>query len=236
MRGIALSETCLPWDTFSIVDLTLDPKVQVSTGFGPEITKTLALIFNFTLDLSFPDDRQWGALSANGTWTGMVGQLVSKKVDICSSSLSISLQRGMDMDFTQPILIDQITLVGQVGVSPSLNVWAFITVFSGTTWLFIWTSLVVLGVLFLSVKLLSVDPLEHESDQETFRMINCIGMIGMLLLQLNYPIHLQSYSAKLVHYVICWTCFLYFVFYTAVMTSEFTALSPPAKLESLRVR
>ena len=200
LRGIALSETCLPWGTFSIVNLSLDPKSQVSTGFAPEITKTLALMFNFTLDLSFPDDRQWGGLSANGTWTGMVGQLVSKKADISSSSLSISHQRHMAIDFTQPILLDQITLVGQVGISASLNVWAYVTVFSGTTWFLIWVNLIILGLLFLSVKLVSVDPLVHESGQEPFGLVNCAGMIGMLLLQMSYPIHLQSWSAKFIHF------------------------------------
>ena len=39
-------------------------------------------IMNFTYTLRKPPDGQWGSLTKNGTWTGMVNELLHKKADI----------------------------------------------------------------------------------------------------------------------------------------------------------
>ena len=38
---------------------------------------------NFTYSVVEPPDGQWGAIRPDGTWTGMVGLLQEKKVDLC---------------------------------------------------------------------------------------------------------------------------------------------------------
>ena len=38
---------------------------------------------NFTYAVTEPPDGQWGAIRPDGTWTGMVGMLQEKKVDLC---------------------------------------------------------------------------------------------------------------------------------------------------------
>ena len=44
---------------------------------------------NFTYYMTKPSDGQWGAISADGTWSGMVGQLQRGDVDICKKISSI---------------------------------------------------------------------------------------------------------------------------------------------------
>ena len=37
---------------------------------------------NFTYSVTEPPDGQWGSLRPDGTWTGKVGMLQEKKVDL----------------------------------------------------------------------------------------------------------------------------------------------------------
>ena len=39
-------------------------------------------LMNFTFTLSRPADFQWGAIQLNGSWSGMVGELATEKIDI----------------------------------------------------------------------------------------------------------------------------------------------------------
>ena len=60
---------------------------QLPRKFVPK--KFLAIIFslqnllNFTYKLRPPPDRQWGAKRADGSWTGIIGELDEKRADIC---------------------------------------------------------------------------------------------------------------------------------------------------------
>ena len=64
---------------------------------------------NFTVVLSRPPDNEWGVRQgqsgADGTpsswsWTGMVGQLARKEVDVCVAGLTIDARRQAVIDFT----------------------------------------------------------------------------------------------------------------------------------------
>ena len=50
-------------------------------------------MMNFTYTVTEPPDGQWGAIRPDGTWTGMVGMLQEKKVDLCMRH-SICIYRG----------------------------------------------------------------------------------------------------------------------------------------------
>ena len=97
-----------------IADLSRDPSLQRHTGFIPEVIWRLSANLNFTVQLTFPPDGQWGSINESGIWTGMVGELKRGKADISSGALSIITQRAQVIDFTQPVLLDTITLTSQV--------------------------------------------------------------------------------------------------------------------------
>ena len=55
---------------------------HLHNGMFVEVFKELSDLLNFTYTVTTPPDGQWGALKEDGTWSGMVGQLETKKVDI----------------------------------------------------------------------------------------------------------------------------------------------------------
>ena len=40
---------------------------------------------NFTYEMTKPPDKQWGAIKSDGTWSGMIGMLIRKEIDIGKS-------------------------------------------------------------------------------------------------------------------------------------------------------
>ena len=51
-------------------------------GTFVEIFQELSEMLNFSYTVSTPPDGQWGSKKDDGTWSGMVGQLETKIVDI----------------------------------------------------------------------------------------------------------------------------------------------------------
>ena len=47
-----------------------------------EVFKELSELLNFTYTVTIPPDGEWGSMKDDGTWSGMVGQLETKIVDI----------------------------------------------------------------------------------------------------------------------------------------------------------
>ncbi|KAF2363882.1 Ionotropic glutamate receptor L-glutamate and glycine-binding domain [Trinorchestia longiramus] len=54
---------------------------------------------------SLSPDRQWGTRHKNGSWSGMVGELMAGRVDIITSTLSLTYERSLDVDFLIPLSI-----------------------------------------------------------------------------------------------------------------------------------
>ena len=50
-------------------------------GIFVDIYKELSMLLNFSYTVTTPPDFQWGNIKSDGTWTGMVGQLVTREVD-----------------------------------------------------------------------------------------------------------------------------------------------------------
>ena len=58
---------------------------------------------NFTYTLIKPPDGQWGAIQADGTWSGMVTLLQNEIIDIAPTDFTVTQERSAVMTFANPI-------------------------------------------------------------------------------------------------------------------------------------
>ena len=80
-------------------------QIILDRGIFAEVFNELTKLLNFSYTTIVPPDGEWGALKDDGTWSGMVGQLHTKRVDIgillvdCMMNLSTNqdlfLQRSL---------------------------------------------------------------------------------------------------------------------------------------------
>ena len=59
-----------------------DSKGSLFEGMFAEIFDSLRELMNFTYSLKEPPDGEWGAQRADLSWTGMIGMLETKSVDV----------------------------------------------------------------------------------------------------------------------------------------------------------
>ncbi len=51
-------------------------------GFLPDVLNELRVVLNFTYDARVPEDRSYGRKDKDGKWSGIVGMLQRREVDI----------------------------------------------------------------------------------------------------------------------------------------------------------
>ena len=68
-------------------------KAILDRGIFVDIFKELSNMLNFSYTTTPPPDGKYGALKEDGTWSGMVGQLHDKRVDIGKLSVSCKINR-----------------------------------------------------------------------------------------------------------------------------------------------
>ncbi|GFV60958.1 lig_chan-Glu_bd domain-containing protein [Trichonephila clavipes] len=70
---------------------------------------TCVLLCRYTVKEA--DNRLYGMLREDGTWSGMIGELVNKSVDMGVGDLSWTLDRSTAADLTSPVFPETVTFI-----------------------------------------------------------------------------------------------------------------------------
>ncbi|XP_051717071.1 glutamate receptor ionotropic, kainate 4 isoform X1 [Ctenopharyngodon idella] len=123
-------------------------------GFCVDMLKELADILKFKYRIRLVGDGLYGVPGANGTWTGMVGELISRKADLAVAGLTITAEREKVIDFSKPFMTLGISIMYRVHIGRRPGYFSFLDPFSPGVWLFMLLAyLAVSCVLFLVARL-----------------------------------------------------------------------------------
>ncbi|XP_071540846.1 probable glutamate receptor [Panulirus ornatus] len=130
----------------------LSQKAGEPLSFGGPLAQLLQLLahnFNFSYTFVRPPDGKWGTKEADGSWSGMVGMVGRKEVDLGLGPFGVSATRAEVVDFTRSVLIDTLRIMGGVG-RPEVDPWGFLLPLGPLVWTAILAALlVVTGVVWL---------------------------------------------------------------------------------------
>ncbi|CAH8576987.1 unnamed protein product [Schistosoma turkestanicum] len=124
--------------------ITENGEIINATGFAIDILNELAIHFNFSYRLFTPQNGTYGSLDDNGNWDGMMGELVSGRVDMIAAGLTFSPRRSNYVEFIGPIVEDTVGIL----VKPSITSDFFFQMFhlfQFNVWIAIISSVVILG-------------------------------------------------------------------------------------------
>ncbi|CAC5371233.1 GRIK3 [Mytilus coruscus] len=79
-------------------------------GLCIDLLKELSRDLNFTYQIVTSPDGEWGRF-VNMSWTGMIGQLERREVDLTVTPLSIQEERERVMDFTLGFFVDALLII-----------------------------------------------------------------------------------------------------------------------------
>ncbi|XP_062421699.1 glutamate receptor ionotropic, kainate 5 isoform X2 [Pungitius pungitius] len=123
-------------------------------GFCVDMLKELADILKFSFKIKLVNDGQYGAPEPNGSWTGMVGELINRKADLAVAGFTITSEREKVIDFSKPFMTLGISILYRVQLGRKPGYFSFLDPFSPAVWLFMLLAyLAVSCVLFLAARL-----------------------------------------------------------------------------------
>ncbi|GLD59534.1 glutamate receptor ionotropic, kainate 5-like protein, partial [Lates japonicus] len=123
-------------------------------GFCVDMLRELADILKFSFKIKLVDDGLYGAPEPNGSWTGMVGELINRKADLPVAGFTITSEREKVIDFSKPFMTLGISILYRVHLGRKPGYFSFLDPFSPAVWLFMLLAyLAVSCVLFLAARL-----------------------------------------------------------------------------------
>ncbi|XP_068454935.1 glutamate receptor ionotropic, kainate 5-like, partial [Clinocottus analis] len=123
-------------------------------GFCVDMLRELSHTLKFSFRIKLVDDRVYGAPEPNGSWTGMVGELINRKADLAVAGFTITSEREKVIDFSKPFMTLGISILYRVHLGRKPGYFSFLDPFSPAVWLFMLLAyLAVSCVLFLAARL-----------------------------------------------------------------------------------
>ncbi|KAK7476115.1 hypothetical protein BaRGS_00032608 [Batillaria attramentaria] len=100
LSGIHLRVGINLWYPYVIATTRDDGSLEY-TGFCMDILKYLAEFHNFSYEMVVPPDGEWGDYR-DGNWTGLVGLIDRREVDMVVASIAYTAERSVVVDSTGP--------------------------------------------------------------------------------------------------------------------------------------
>ncbi|KAK6172970.1 hypothetical protein SNE40_016516 [Patella caerulea] len=158
----------------------------VYTGLTVELAELLADSLNCTFTFELPVDSDYGSKKENGDWTGMVGQLYRKEVDIVIADLVTTEDRTTVVDFIfPPFFVGSWGALYRTGIDMGVKWIKIFRPFQGYVYLTMLaaTVLVAMGIYVLAVYC-NGSPRGEGMGDIMFRMLNIIiSVFGVLFVR-----------------------------------------------------
>ena len=186
-------------------------------GFAVDLMDEISQLvgFNYTLQLV----SGYGALTDNGSWNGMIGEILADRADLAIADLTINAQREQVVDFSMPFLDLGISILFVSAPSKSINLFSFMTPLSVEVWL-----LMLVGGISVSVSLYLISRMtpfetaeleESEGQSPFFSLRHCFWFSVSSWVQQGCDFQPHAISTRTI--ASAWW------FFTLIMISSYTA-------------
>ncbi|XP_070563525.1 glutamate receptor 2-like [Ptychodera flava] len=177
-------------------------------GYIPDLLKLLAEEVPFQYTLKLAKDGKYGTL-VNGTWTGMIGELISGDADMAAAALIISSRRQEVVDFSKPFMSPGLTLLQKKPSSGGFKVLAIFGPYEAAVWVCIMIASAVVAIL---VYILNRFSPQEASDH--FNVLNSFWFVFSTLMLQGYPKTPRPISVRFLS--IFWFAFVIIVLFVYV--------------------
>ncbi|XP_067046387.1 glutamate receptor 4-like isoform X2 [Acropora muricata] len=207
-------------------------------GFCIDLLKQLAKMLHFTYKIYPSPDGQYGGITENGTWNGMMGELVNKRADIALAGLTISEVREKEVDFSVPFMhyTDDILLKKRSSDEENIFHTQFMQPFHDDVWLATLVTLVFISVSTFALNYFSPYGYKDKNGKGTsqdFSFFNSVWFTWSCMLQQGAETQPRSLSGRILAGCY-WFCILIWVStYTANLAAFFTVKNSQQGINNL---
>jgi hypothetical protein len=132
-------------------------------GFAIDLVNHLAtsIGFNYTINIS----SGYGSKNSDGTWNGMIGDVLEGKADMALGDLTINSEREEVVDFSMPFLDLGISILYVASPSKSIDLFSFLDPLSPLVWVLMLVAGVLVSlVIYLLAKFSPLETAELNSN------------------------------------------------------------------------
>ena len=235
LEGMLITVATKGWPSF--MDLSYDESGESiirGSGLFLEPMNILAREMNFTLKLIPSDDGEWGSLSENGTWNGLIRMLIDNKADIAGVSFYVSEARARVVTASRAIADGILTLVSASTTEPDANPWIYVEIMPKTAWYIICGMVISFSTCFVMIDNSGISCLHDKFDSEKFSMMNGLGLSLTFFRQIYYNnVNVNCRSTRVLFILSALSTYLLYIHYTAYLTATST-YNKKIKIKSFR--
>lgn len=177
---------------------------------------------NFTVKYVTSNDGQYGALTKNGTWNGLIGMLQNEEADIAAAMLSVTQARGNVVSFSSAIAEEVVTLVSGPNIEPDTNPWIYVEIFPNSVWYVSCAMIICISICFVAIDYSGMNSMHDKFDSEKFTLMNGLGLSLTFFRQIYYDVNIKSQSTRILFFLSAITAYLLYIHYTAHLTATST--------------
>ncbi|ROT63987.1 hypothetical protein C7M84_018121 [Penaeus vannamei] len=161
-----------------------------------------------------PPDGGWGALR-NGSWTGMIGELVKGEADVAVAPLDKTYIRSLVVDYPHPLSLEGYVIVIKRPQGSSSTWNSYLREFQPSSWLVLCAVLAALTVVLTFLGRLSPDETAMSAGDAVLVTIAALSQTGTDAV-------FSSISSRILFITLYLTCVLVYMFYTSFLISALT--------------
>lgn len=106
-------------------------------GFCVDLIHELSQLLHFRYEFRLCKDGAYGSKKKDGTWNGMIGELIRNEADIAIVDLTITSKREEAVDFTLPFMNTGISILYKKPTTKVTTLFSFLSPFSGLVWIYV---------------------------------------------------------------------------------------------------
>ncbi|XP_047207846.1 glutamate receptor ionotropic, delta-1 isoform X2 [Girardinichthys multiradiatus] len=120
-------------------------------GFSIDVLDALTKILGFKYDIYQVGDGKYGSALPNGSWNGMIGELIGKRADLAVSAITITPERESVVDFSKRYLDYSVGILTRKS-EEKINIFSLLAPFDLAVWACIAAAIPVVGIMIFLLR------------------------------------------------------------------------------------
>uniref|UniRef100_A0A674B782 Glutamate receptor n=1 Tax=Salmo trutta TaxID=8032 RepID=A0A674B782_SALTR len=151
MQGVTVKVVTLLEDPFVMVAENILGQPKRYKGFSIDVLDSLAKILGFKYEIYQVADGKYGSPTSNGSWNGMIGDLISKRADLAVSAITVTPERESVVDFSKRYLDYSVGILMRKS-EEKINIFSLLAPFDLAVWACIAAAIPVVGVMIFILR------------------------------------------------------------------------------------
>ena len=167
----------------------------------------------------------------NGSWTGWIGQLQRKEVDVVSSGVGVRFQRSFVMDYPFATARSRITLIAAIPKGAAPNMWVYVRVLGVHQLIVFVLALTLITILLSLLNFLLEDETSKEfgtkrgsrNGYQLDSTFASFALVSLYTIQMGSHTNSRKMTPRLLTLTASFITFLIFVAFSTKITAEMTS-------------